>query len=118
MEAKREKDFVFLKEMARKYKKISVWGAGSKAQAIMTALGSELEIRYIFDSDPYKESKYIVNCRAQVVKPVHEVIRDNDLIIIFAVSYQDEIIDALKKEYGYSGDILCLEGETPCIVRI
>ncbi|HEY5976164.1 MAG TPA: class I SAM-dependent methyltransferase [Geobacteraceae bacterium] len=116
--AKRESDFAFLKDAASKYKNISAWGAGSKAQAIMTALGNELKLKHIFDSDPYKDGKYLVNCSTQVVKPSQEKIMVNDLIVIFAVSYQDEIINSLKKEYGYSGDILCLEGVKPCISRI
>jgi SAM-dependent methyltransferase len=118
LDAKRESDFAFLKNAAARYKNISAWGAGSKAQAIMTALGNELKLMHIFDSDPYKDGRYLVNCSTQVVKPSQETIKDNDLIVIFAVSYQDEIIESLKKEYGYSGDILCLEGERPCILKI
>lgn len=117
LEAKRESDFAFLADAAAKYKNISAWGAGSKAQAIMTALGSELHLKYVFDTDPYKTGKYIVNCETQVVQPSHDKIKENNLIVIFAVSYQDEIIGSLKKEYGYSGDILCLEGERPCILK-
>lgn len=118
MEEKRERDFVFLMKAAENYERISAWGAGSKAQAIMTALGSKLKLKYMFDSDPHKNGMYVVNCSAKVEMPEKGKIRENDLIIIFAVSYQDEIMDSLKKEHGYSGDILCLEGETPCIVRI
>ena len=54
------------------------------------------------------EGKYIANSHAPIMKPSPEAIRENDLIIIFAVSYQQEIISLLKN-MGYSGDVLCLD---------
>jgi SAM-dependent methyltransferase len=118
LEAKRESDFIFLKNAVAGYHRISAWGAGSKAQAIMTALGGDLGLAYLFDTDVSKHGKYVINSMARITSPTREKVRDNDLIIIFGVSYQDEIISLLINEYGYSGDILCLEGEKPCIVKI
>jgi 2-polyprenyl-3-methyl-5-hydroxy-6-metoxy-1,4-benzoquinol methylase len=118
LEAKRESDFIFIKDAVVGYRRVSAWGAGSKAQAIMTALGSNLGLGYFFDTDVSKHGKYVINSMAQITRPTPEKVRDNDLIIIFGVSYQDEIISLLTNEYGYSGDVLCLEGEKPCIVRI
>jgi len=118
LEEKRESDFIFLKNAVAGYRTVSAWGAGSKAQAIMTALGSDLGLTFIFDTDVSKHGKYVINSMARITSPTRETVRGNDLIIIFGVSYQDEIISLLTDEFGYSGDILCLEGEKPCIVRI
>lgn len=118
METKRERDLSFILENSSRYGNVSAWGAGAKAQAIMTALGDRLSLQYLFDTDPHKEHRYIVNCTAEVTQPTQEKIGRNDLIIIFAVSYQDEIIGLLKNTYGYTGDVLCLEGDEPCIAGI
>lgn len=106
---KREVDFAHLRECATNYKNISAWGAGAKAQAIMTALGNDLNLKYLFDSDLYKTGRFIVNCGTQISLPNKESINKNDLIIIFAVSYQDEIINMLKNDFNFQGEIVCLD---------
>lgn len=118
MEAKRESDLVFLRDTSVRYRRVSAWGAGSKAQAILTALGDELLLRHFFDTDHHKLGRYVVNCSTPISLPDRDTVRDNDLIVIFAASYQDEIIRSLRDDLGYSGDVLCFEGESPCIVSI
>jgi SAM-dependent methyltransferase len=115
---RREADLLFIREAARRYTRIAAWGAGSKAQAIMTALGGTLALRHVFDNDVHKHGRYLLNCPVRVEPPDREAIGENDLIIIFGVSYQDEILGLLKEMYGYSGDVLCLEGQRPCIAKL
>jgi SAM-dependent methyltransferase len=117
LESKRERDIAFIKDTASRYARISAWGAGSKAQAIMTALGDVLNFEYIFDTDVHKHGRYVVNCPAEIVAPTSKTINRNDLIIIFGVSYQEEILALLRDTYHYRGDVLCLEGTAPCIVK-
>ncbi len=117
LESKRARDLAFIKDAASRYARISAWGAGSKAQAIMTALGDVLNFEYIFDTDVHKHGRYVVNCAAEIVAPTSEMIHSNDLIIIFGVSYQEEILSLLRDSYQYKGDVLCLEGTAPCIVK-
>ncbi|WP_248929424.1 class I SAM-dependent methyltransferase [Paenibacillus hamazuiensis] len=114
---KKIKDLQFIKTKSREYRKVSAWGAGAKAQSILTAIGLDLELKYIFDSDPHKHNKYICNSSALIVPPSIEKICSNDLIILFAVSYQDEIISLLKNNYNFQGYVMSLEGE-PCILKI
>ena len=115
LKLKRESNAKFVISNLSNYKIISAWGAGAKAQSIMTYFGGNIRLKYLFDSDPHKEGKYIVNCKAKILKPSPEKILENDLIIIFAASYQDEIIDSLKN-MGYKKAILCLE-DKPCILK-
>ncbi|MBM3255606.1 MAG: methyltransferase domain-containing protein [Candidatus Omnitrophica bacterium] len=115
--SKRSKDFAFIKDAVSKYKSISLWGAGAKAQSIMTALEGTLNLRYIFDSDPNKHGKYLCNSSVKIAPPSLRHINENELIVIFAISYQDEIIDSLRNLYQYRGDILCL-AEQPQILKI
>jgi len=113
---KREKDFNFIKEKIEKYQNVSIWGAGAKTQAIFTRYGSSLRVNNIFDTDQHKTGYYVINSKNPIELPSAEKINKNDLIIIFAVSYQDEIISMLKNQFNYKGDILCLE-ENPLIVN-
>lgn len=83
----------------------------------MTVIGTNLKLKYVFDSDPYKVGKNLVNSSIAICKPSIKTTNENDLIIIFTISYQDEIIDLLISEYKYKGDILCLEKE-PHILKI
>jgi SAM-dependent methyltransferase len=115
--SKRGQELAFIRDAASRYSRISAWGAGSKAQAIMTALGDVLHLNSIFDTDVHKHGKYVVNSGARVVPPSSEEVNGNDLIIIFGVSYQNEILTLLRERYGYRGDVLCLEGGSPCIVK-
>ncbi|MUG72482.1 methyltransferase domain-containing protein [Paenibacillus validus] len=114
---KRVNDFKYIIDHSKTYNHISAWGAGAKAQAILTVIGQDLNLKHIFDSDPHKHNKYICNSSALIVTPSFEAINDNELIIIFAVSYQDEIISLLRNKYMFQGDIMCLGGE-PCILKI
>ena len=105
---RRDVDMKFILDSVSKYSKVSAWGAGAKACAILTAMENRFSPAYIFDSDAYKQEKYIVNSQVPIMKPSPEAIRENDLIIIFAISYQQEIISLLKN-MGYTGNVLCLD---------
>jgi len=94
---RREADLLFIREAERRYTRIAAWGAGSKAQAIMTALGGTLALRHVFDNDVHKHGRYLVNCPVRVGPPDREAIGENDLIIIFGVSYQDESWDCSRR---------------------
>jgi SAM-dependent methyltransferase len=115
---KRNLDLSFIVETLGQYASVAFWGAGAKAQAIMTALGDESRVDFVFDSDINKQGKFIINCSTPILLPSTETLHSVDLVMIFAVSYQDEIMNSLKEEFGYHGDVLCLEGEKPCIVRM
>ncbi|PIV39139.1 MAG: hypothetical protein COZ98_03775 [Candidatus Omnitrophica bacterium CG_4_8_14_3_um_filter_43_15] len=114
---RREEDVKFILKNISKYKVVSAWGAGAKAQAIIAYAGSRLNIKYIFDSDTNKHGKFLPNCPTKILKPASAKIVGNDLIIIFAVSYQDEIIGLLKR-MNYKGDILCIDGLYAKVVNI
>ncbi|MCX7747175.1 MAG: class I SAM-dependent methyltransferase [Clostridia bacterium] len=115
--AKRRKDDnVFLKKASFEYKTISAWGGGAKAQAIMTSLHECINLKYIFDSDVNKKGKYIINTLVPITEPNDKNVNENELIIIFAISYQDEIVNLLRNKYKFTGDILCLD-DKPYILK-
>ena len=102
-------DVNFIRQNVVNYKNIAAWGAGAKANSIMVLIGKELDLKYIFDSDPNKKNKYLINSNALVLEPNYKLINEVELIIIFAVSYQDEILKDLKEKYNFKGKIITFE---------
>ncbi|MBZ9624566.1 class I SAM-dependent methyltransferase [Clostridium sp. FP2] len=112
---KREEDIKYILGCFKKFNNVSAWGAGAKAQAVMTVVGNQLEFKHLFDMDKNKQDKYLVNSKTKISYPDIYKINENKLIVIFAVSYQDEIVKLLKEKYNYTGYILSLEGEAKLI---
>ena len=110
-------DIGFIKRNIVNFEKIAAWGAGAKAHSIMVLIGRELNLKYIFDSDPNKRNKYVPNSNAMVMKPSSKLINEVNLIIIFAVSYQDEILKELKEKYNFKGTAMIFETE-PSLVNL
>ena len=94
----------FIVETLGQYASVAFWGAGAKAQAIMTALGDESRVDFVFDSDINKQGKFIINCSTPILLPSTETLHSVDLVMIFAVSYQDEIMNSLKEDVTDSKD--------------
>jgi cyclopropane fatty-acyl-phospholipid synthase-like methyltransferase len=109
---KRTNDINFIKEQIKNYKNIGAYGAGAKGYVILTSLDESLPLKYIFDDDPYKQNRYLPNTSIPVSAPNIENIESLDLIIIFAASYQDEIINKLKTKYNFKGDFIGLQNKT------
>jgi len=97
--------------IASEYKIISAWGAGAKAFGFIKRLRESLSLKYIFDSDPIKSGRYIPGALVPVVLPEKVKINENELIVIFASSYENEIIRQLREEYGFKNDILRIGNE-------
>jgi hypothetical protein len=112
---KRDNDLTFIKENSKKYNKIGAFGAGAKGFSILTALDENIPLKFIFDDDPHKQGRYLPNTIIPVSKPKIEDIETLDLIIIFAASYQDEIINNLKTKYNFKGDVIGLQNNTSII---
>jgi len=115
IEQKRTSDLNFIKDNIKNYKNVGAFGAGAKGYAILTALGNEPSLKFIFDNDPNKQGKYLPNIPTPITLPTPEDISKLDLIIIFAASYQNEIITNLKNKYNFSGDIIGLQNKTSLI---
>jgi hypothetical protein len=115
IEQKRTNDLNFIKEQVKKYKNVGAFGAGAKGYVILTALDEKLPLQFIFDNDPHKQGRYLPNTTVPVSEPTITDIENLDLIIIFAASYQDEIINKLRTKYNFKGDFIGLQHETSVI---
>ena len=109
IEDKRKRDIDFIKKEIKNYSNVGIFGAGAKSYAIMTFLDEELPVKFIFDDDQHKQNRYLPNTKIPVSAPNTDDIQKLDLIIVFAASYQNEVINKLKTKYNFSGDFLGLQ---------
>lgn len=87
-------------------KKVVVWGAGGKGNAMLPMYGiTSRDVIAVLDSDPNKIGKYTVGSHLRIASP--EFLRTNevDVIIISAIAYKDEIIGMIRNKYKFKGDI-------------
>ena len=79
---------------------IAVWGAGHQAFAILAWAGLSSKIKFVIDSAPFKQGKYIPAGSAKIVAP--DVLKDSTLkaILIMAGSYSEEIAGIIHAQYG------------------
>lgn len=105
----RKQQTQFLDNITEKYNNIGIWGAGAKAFSFLNQLQSKTKIKHFFDADPCKHGFFIPGTDNPISAPSEKAIAECDAIIIFALSYKDEITECLRKEYKYNGQIIIAE---------
>ncbi len=65
--------------------------------------------KYVFDSNSVFYRGYLCNSNVQVSQPDKEKINECEVVIIFAISYKNEIKEILRKEYGFQGKIISMD---------
>lgn len=85
-------------ELFSKFKNIVIWGAGGKGIATLGSLNEAKKIKYVVDSDNFKQEKYLPSSGI-VVKPPSVLFddKDVDLLVITNLAYTDEILKILKE---------------------
>jgi len=94
-----------VKDLKTKNKKIVVWGAGGKGNALLSMCDLDSNyIDYVIDSDPKKIGKYTIGSHLFIKSP--EVLKEDlvDVIIISAMAYEAEILKKLD-EFEFKGDV-------------
>jgi SAM-dependent methyltransferase len=86
---------------------IAIWGAGGKGLSVMSAADVS-GVDLLIDSDPNKQGFYAPLSHLKVQSP--ELLREMkvDAIIVTAMAYRNEILRALKSEFGYEGNVVLL----------
>lgn len=95
-------------DLFSKYKHIAVWGAGGKGIAALGSLRNCSNIKYVVDSDPFKQNKFLPSSGIKVINPTEFFSDSNiDLLVITNLAYTDEIINILKKN-NFNSDVKIL----------
>lgn len=107
-EKHKENDIKKLQSILPKYKSVSVWGAGIKGRSYIqnVIVPEEEHIKHIFDNNSALNGLYIGDCRIPVELPTKEAVNQNDLMIITALEYKNEIIRSLREQYKFCGEII------------
>jgi hypothetical protein len=95
-----------LQQILGDYNNITIWGAGAKSGKYAALLDKDAPIKYVVDSSADKEGKYIGGINKMIVPPSQDIIDDSEVIVIFASSYNDEIIARLRNEFNYDRGIV------------
>lgn len=102
-------DTSFILKIAKNYNNIGMYGAGAKGYVLATNIGKKIDIKTIFDDDPNKNNRYLPNIDNKISLPQKSLIKSLDLIIISAASYEEKIINKLRNQYNFKGDIIIMQ---------
>ena len=86
---------------------VAAWGSGAKGLTSLAEAGAE-GIRYVIDSDPYKQGRLTPVTHLPVVGPDRLVEDPVDVVLLTALAYRDEVIAQLRGPLGFEGTIAVL----------
>ncbi|MCA1650452.1 MAG: class I SAM-dependent methyltransferase, partial [Acidobacteria bacterium] len=92
-------------DFAASGRKPVIWGAGSKAVALLTTCGIEAEVEYLVDINPHKAGKFLPGTGHPVVSPEHMRHYEPGVVVAMNPVYIDEIRARLDAS-GVSAEVL------------
>ncbi len=87
---------------------VTIWGAGTKSHKYINLLDSQIRIQHIVDKSDDKIGLYISQLENPIEKITQDILKQSDVIIIFATMYNYEIISELKSSC-FKGKVLYFE---------
>ncbi|HMG81440.1 MAG TPA: methyltransferase domain-containing protein [Ferruginibacter sp.] len=88
-------------------KKTAIWGASMHALTLLSQFNTD-KIKYIIDSAPYKQNKFTPVTQYLIVAPQAIEKDPVDLIVIIAPRFEEEIVENLKRNKKFTGQIAVL----------
>ncbi len=88
-------------------RRVAAWGSGAKGLTSLAEAGAE-GIRYVVDSDPYKQGRLTPVTHLPVVAPERLTEEPVDVVLLTALAYRDEVIAELRGPLGFEGTIAVL----------
>ena len=98
-----------LKEIfeSEKDSKWIAFGASARSSTLLNSIGeSSRVLRAIADNNPLKQGKFSPGLRIKIVLPKSQINADVEKVFICAFNFEDEIVDFLKNELGWSGEVV------------
>jgi SAM-dependent methyltransferase len=87
--------------------RVAAWGSGAKGLTSLAEAGAE-GIRYVVDSDPYKQGALTPVTHLPVVGPERLASEPVDVLLLTALAYREEIVRTLREDLGFTGVIAVL----------
>lgn len=98
-----------LAQLLSPYQSVTVWGAGAKSAKYTELLPDRSMVAHLVDSSPGKIGGFVSGIPVPVEQVTAEIIQNSPVILIFASSYNTEIIQRLRKDENYRGEIIYFE---------
>ena len=100
-----------------RYKNVCGYGAANKTFKLLSLMNlRKNRIRYIFDRNKNLHGQTIPQFGVKIVDPSKIKKISPELLVIFATSYEDEILKELRLKYKYGNKFLSISG-TPKIIK-
>lgn len=107
--AKEDVERKYFENLFNEYRKVSIWGASYVARTALDFIDA-YDILYFFDMSDIKAGNYISGFSKRIVVPDSSTVNENDLIIVFANEYIQDILKVMDK-FAYKGAVLCYDDE-------
>ncbi len=83
------------------------FGASARSSTLLNSIGeSSRVLGKIADNNPLKQGKYSPGLRLQICNPIESITSDVEKIFICAFNFENEIIDFLKNNLTWSGEVI------------
>jgi len=93
------------------YQSVVVWGAGGKSAKYAGLLEDSSIVGHLVDSNAKKVGLYVSGISRPVELASTEIVNNSPAVLVFASSYNDEIVVQLREEFGFKGDIILFSNE-------
>ncbi|MDR0221795.1 MAG: methyltransferase domain-containing protein [Lachnospiraceae bacterium] len=91
-------------EVLCQYEEVVVWGASHQTFFVLSQIGETGKISRIVDSAEFKQGRYSPVTHIPICQPSPDHL-GNGAVIVCAGSYNEEIANILRSEYGFGGDV-------------
>jgi SAM-dependent methyltransferase len=100
----------FFAKCRREKLRVAVWGSGGKGVSALAVAGISAENgpAYVVDSDSRKQALYMPVSHFKVYPPERLNYDPVDVVLVTALAHIDEIIEVLRNELQFGGEILAL----------
>ena len=88
-------------------RKVAMWGAGGKGLSLMASAGIS-DVDLLVDSDPVKQGLFAPITHLRVEPPEALTQQDIYTVIVTAMAYKNEILQSLREELKFRGEIVFL----------
>lgn len=85
-----------ISQLNNQWKKIAIWGAGSKGVMFLNLADKNRNVQYCIDINPNKKGKFIPGTAQKIVQPGFLKVSPSDVIFIMNKIYRLEIQDTLE----------------------
>lgn len=115
----RDKLVKMIKHMKLQEKSLIGYGASARSSTLLNFCNIDSQvISVIVDQNPLKQGKYTPGTHILIESPGKVFQQKVDCVVLLAWNFADEVLQLLKKEYGFSGKVIVPLPNKPSIVSL